>query len=67
MKVNFKKFYSGDAKPTEYPPSGMEEAVGNLRKELWVWQDNLKGYRHKIVDVYRKGFSKADCKYTYIS
>ena len=49
--------------PNSSPPSSMEEAVGNIRRELWVWQDNLRGYRHKIIDVYQKGFAKADCKY----
>ncbi|KAK6644698.1 hypothetical protein RUM43_000966 [Polyplax serrata] len=47
------------------PPSSMEETVGNIRRELWVWQDNLRGYRHKVVDVYRQGFAKADCPEMY--
>ncbi|KAK6633398.1 hypothetical protein RUM44_004000 [Polyplax serrata] len=48
------------------PPSSMEETVGNIRRELWVWQDNLRGYRHKVVDVYRQGFAKADSAVEYL-
>lgn len=63
LETYFVDYYSRPPpQPPTEPPSGMEETVGNIRKELWVWQDNIKGYRHKVVDVYRTSVQQASCK-----
>ncbi|KAL0281636.1 UNVERIFIED_CONTAM: hypothetical protein PYX00_002563 [Menopon gallinae] len=51
----------GHSEKKENPPNQVEEAIGNVRRELWVWQDNMKGYRQKFVDVYKDGFERMDC------
>lgn len=43
------------AKVPEKPPSEFETTVGKIRKEVWVWQDEMHGYRQRVVDIYNTG------------
>lgn len=36
--------------------------IGSLRKELWVFCDQYKGYQQKVLEVVDTGKAHAECK-----
>jgi hypothetical protein len=43
-------------------PSGLEQMIGAVRKELWVFYDQYKGYQQKVLEVVETGKAHSECK-----
>jgi hypothetical protein len=43
-------------------PSGLEQMIGALRKEVWVFYDEYKGYQQKVVEFVDTGKAHAECE-----
>jgi hypothetical protein len=43
-------------------PSGLEQMIGAVRKELWVFYDQYKGYELKVLEVVETGKAHSECK-----
>lgn len=49
-------------KKTVEEPSGLEHMIGAVRKELWVFYDQYKGYQQKVLEVVETGKAHSQCK-----
>jgi hypothetical protein len=43
-------------------PSGLEQMIGTVRKELWVFYGQYKGYQRKVLEVVDIGKAHAECE-----
>lgn len=43
-------------------PSGLEQTIGAVRKEVWVVYDQYKGYQQKVLEVVDTGKAHAECE-----
>jgi len=43
-------------------PSGLEQTIGAVRKEVWVFYDQYKGYQQKVLEVVDTGKAHAECE-----
>jgi hypothetical protein len=43
-------------------PSVLEQTIGAVRKELWVFYDQYKGYQQKVLEVVETGKAHSECK-----
>ncbi|XP_068086497.1 MICOS complex subunit MIC27 isoform X2 [Anabrus simplex] len=63
--------YTGEhCRPPKRDPcserSSLEEAIGAVRKELWVWYDQCQGYRQKIIEVVEVGKAHTESTLEYL-
>jgi len=56
-------FLSSKTQTTTKAAGDLETAIGKVRKELWVWQDEVQGLRQKVVDFVDTGIAHSSCKY----
>lgn len=43
-------------------PSELEQTIGAVRKEVWVFYDQYKGYQQKVLEVVDVGKAHAECE-----
>jgi hypothetical protein len=43
-------------------PSGLEQMIGAVRKEVWAFYDQYKGYQLKVLEVVETGKAHSECK-----
>lgn len=43
-------------------PSGLEQTIGAVRKEVWVVYDQYKGYQQRVLEVVDTGKTHAECE-----
>lgn len=43
-------------------PSELEQTIGAVRKEVWVFYDQYKGYEQKVLEVVDTGKAHAECE-----
>lgn len=43
-------------------PAGLEQTIGVVRKEVWVFYDQYKGYQQKVLEVVDTGIAHAECE-----
>lgn len=44
-------------------PSRLEQMIGAMRKEVWVFYDQYQGYQLKVLEIVNTGKSHAECKH----
>jgi hypothetical protein len=43
-------------------PSGLEQMIGAVRKEVWSFYGQYQGYQLKVLEIVNTGMAHAECK-----